>query len=190
MLVVAVRMRRTSRYRARSAGFTLVEMLAVVAIVGILAVLAITSYVKWNDWAKTASTRDIVVHIASAQEQYNADTDGYLDCSSSYTDYYPLPPSPEKRMFQNQGHIDYPCFRHFHVDAESATYSGFVVIAGNPGEALQQPPTKQKINLAPPAGKPWYIVYAATDLDGDGELEMMYTSSFQPSEVHIENQGE
>ncbi len=178
------------RNRAGQAGFTLVELLAVVAIVGILAVLAITSYVKWNDWAKTAQTRDLVVHIAGAQEQYNADTDGYLDCSAGYLDYYPLPPSPNKRLFQNSNHTAHPCFRHFHVDAESATYSGFIVLAGAPGEAIQQPPMTQQINLPPPPGRPWYIVYAATDLDGDTVLERMITSSFQPGEVHIENQGE
>ena len=166
------------------------ELLAVVAVVGILSVLAITSYVKWNDWAKTANTRDLIVHIAGGQEQYNADTDGYLDCSASYTDYYPFPPSPEKRLFENTGHTAHPCFRHFHVDSESATYSGFIVLAGNPAEGIAQPPMVQQINLPPPVGKPWYIVYAATDLDGDTDLEKMITSSFQPGEVHIENQGE
>lgn len=183
-------MNERRRKRADEAGFTIVELLAVVAIVGILAVLAITSYVKWNDWAKSAETRDIVVHIAGAQEQYNADTDGYLDCSAGYLDYYPGPPGPNKRLFQNSTHPSHPCFRHFHVDTESATYSGFVVLAGNPGEALAQPPMNQQINLPPPLGRPWYIIYAATDLDGDGVLEQMITSSLQPSEVHIENQGE
>jgi prepilin-type N-terminal cleavage/methylation domain-containing protein len=182
---------RMMRKRRSQAGFTTVELLAVVAIVGILAVIAITSYLKWTNWAKTAETRDLVVHIAAGQVQYNADTDGYLSCSANYNDFYPMAPSKSKRLFRNSSLVAMSsCYDLFHVDADSATYSGFVVLAGNPGTAIAQPPTVKQISFVADPGKPWFVVYAATNLDGDSEYERMYTTSFAPGEVHIENQGE
>jgi type IV pilus assembly protein PilA len=169
---------------------TLVELMAVVAIVGILAALALVGYRRYLDTAKTGETKDLVIHIASAQHSYYLETRGYLGCSTSYTDFYPKKPNRSKRHFHDQGHPDYGCWRLFKVDSDAATYSGFAVMAGAPGSQFEQPPTEQKIGAIAPVDKPWFVVYAASDLDDDGVMEQMYTSSLQPGDVHIENQGE
>lgn len=164
--------------------------MAVVAIVGILAALAVVGYQRYAQSAKTGEAKDLVNFIASAQHNYFQQTRGYLDCSSSYTDYYPAAPDSRKRHFHDPAHPDFQCWRLFNVDTDAATYSGFVTIAGVPGEAIQQPPTKQQISVTPPADLPWFIAYAAADLDNNSILEMIYTTSIMPGAVHVENQGE
>ena len=169
-------------------GVTLVELMAVVAIVAILAVIAVVGYQKYLRNAKSATTKDIVLHITAGQESYFAETEGYLNCSTSYTDFFPAKPTDRKRLFHDSGHPDWPCWRVFRVDTDAAVYGGFVTRAGLPSEAFPQPPTKQKVNSPVDPGVPWYIVYAEVDQDAKGDREMMYAHRKQ-REVHIENQG-
>ncbi|MCA9624105.1 MAG: hypothetical protein KC731_34010 [Myxococcales bacterium] len=173
------------------AGFSTVELLAVVAMVGIMAAIAITSYRKWLDYSRTAQTKDLVLHLAGAEEAFYADNDAYLDCSSSYAlaTLYPMPPNDRKHAFFNQTHADHPCFRHLNVSADTATYASFAVRAAGPSQAIPAPPTTKPLPN-PPVDKPWYVVYAASDKDNDGTPESMFTTSFAPSEVNTEQEGE
>jgi type IV pilus assembly protein PilA len=177
------------RHSASVRGFTLVELLAVVAIIGILAAVGLVGYRQYARNAKTAETKDLVRQIANGQEAYYQEARGYLSCSSSYTDFYPAKPDKRKRPFHVAAHADNACWRLFHVDADAPTYSGFIAVAGAPGDSYLQPPTVQKVVGKVP-DKPWYIVYAASDQDADTTYEHMYTVSLQPSVVHVENVGE
>lgn len=181
-------MRRPSRIR----GVTLVELLAVVAIVGILAVLAVVGYQRYYRSATTGQTRDMLVHIATGQHKYYSETRGYLRCSDDYGngELYPMLPNGKKHLFHNPGHLAYDCWKLFRVDADAATYASFITIADVPGSAISAPPTKQAFGYTSKPDQPWFIVYAAADQDADGNREQMYTSSFQPGQVHVENPGD
>ncbi len=171
---------------------TLVELMAVVAIVGILAVLAVVGYQRYYRSAATGQTRDLMVYIATGQHKYYSETQGYLRCSDGYADadLYPMPPNGKKHLFHNPKHAGYDCWRLFRVDSEAATYASFVTIADVPSSPISAPPTKQAFGFTAADDRPWFIVYAAADQNADGAREHMYTSSFQPSEVHVENPGD
>lgn len=179
-------MRRVSTRR----GYTLIELLAVIAMIGILAALAIVGYRRWLQWARLAETKDIVAAIATGQDAYYDATRGYLDCSASMTDYYPMAPTSRKHLFHDSSKASSRCWKLLHADTESGTYMSFVTKAGNPGDALPALPTEQQIGVAPPANRPWYVVMAVGDQDEDGVMSYFVTSSLQPGEVHIENETE
>ena len=187
-------MRIGTRARRARAGYSLMEMMAVVAIIGILAALAVVGYMKWLQSAKIADAKDLMQALSSAEHQYYQDTEGYLSCSASYADLYPMPVAGvdgrSKHHFHNPGHGSFACFRLLHADSETATYLSFAVRAGQAGSAISQPPTQQQISEAPEPGKPWFVVYGETDKDGDGQLGRMYTTSMKPGEVHMENPDE
>ena len=185
------------RYRTRrrtAAGYSLMELMAVVAIIGILSALAVVGYMKWLQSAKIADAKDLMQALASGQHQYYQDTEGYLSCSNSFADLYPMARNGtegrSKHLFHNPSHHSYACFRLLNASAESATYMYFAVRAGSPGTGVAQPPTQQQITEIPEPGKPWFVIYGETDKDGDGSPGRMYTTSMKPGEVHMENPDE
>src|SRR5688500_13283501 len=79
-------MRRTTLEKIirRSRGFTLVELGVVVAIVGILSVIAIVGYRKMILSSKLSEAKTMINAIRLAEEDYKAESGGYLDISTEY----------------------------------------------------------------------------------------------------------
>ncbi len=70
--------RRTSyQTTQRCAGFTLIEIMIVVVIIGILAAIAVPSYTQHVKKAKRAQAMQVMLKIASREEQYVLDARAY-----------------------------------------------------------------------------------------------------------------
>lgn len=75
--------------RAKSRGFTLIELMVVVIIVGIVATIAVVAYRKHVTSSKVTEATGMVGDIREAQERYKSEVGAYADVSSSITSLYP-----------------------------------------------------------------------------------------------------
>jgi len=170
--------------RTYQRGLTMVELMIVIAIIGILAAIASVSVKKYVASSKTSEAIHMIGAIKTAQEGYKSETFNYLNVSpglSAASDFYPNNPSPgQKKMnFAGTGagqtgwealgvHEDAPVLFVYACTAGAAaakpTATGNDITVTNwPSAAL---------------GKPWYVVKARADLDGDGVNTVFITGSF------------
>ena len=61
------------------AGFTLIELMVAVMIVGILASVAVPSYTGYVAKSRRAQAKQLLMDLATRQEQYMLDNKGYAD---------------------------------------------------------------------------------------------------------------
>ncbi len=184
----SVTVRRRLPAFARQRGFTMVELLAVVAMVGILSALAIVGYRRYLNSAHTADAKAVIGSIRVAQESYRAETLGYLNASSSLTDWYPKAPDGLRHPWKNTSHARYAQWAMLNPATDSHTTFGFAVVAGGPGDTIPDLTTASKPTWTVPT-EPWYVIQAAGDADDDGVFSMLAASSFN-GEVYVEQEGE
>jgi type IV pilus assembly protein PilA len=170
-------------------GYSLIELMAALAVVGILAALAIAGYRKWLASARTGETKDLVLTIVQGQHMYRQETGGYLNCSASWTDWYPDVPNASKRLFHQSGHADYACWRLLAPNSTEPVMVGFTTRAGASSDPIPQPPTDFNFSFPTPT-EPWFLVLAAADQDADNVLAYWFTSSFSPNDIHSEHEDE
>ena len=169
-------------------GFTLVELLAVIAIVGVLAGLAVTGFQTMIRRSKDEDTKQALLGVAAAINAYYARTQGYLNCSTSGTSFYPMAPSDKKHGFRNSTNPDHLCWDYYGIDI-TPTHMSFTVQAGTAGQNPPQPLKLKNLTWPTPKG-PWFVLVGATDHDVDGTLGLHVVSSFAPGEVITENMGD
>jgi type IV pilus assembly protein PilA len=177
-------------------GFTLVELLIVVAMVGVLAALGMVGYRKYISAAHTGEAKSVIQALRNAEHQYKVDTLTYLKCADSYTDYYPQGaggPNDRKWHWVNDAHPKFECYRSLNVDPDGPVRFAYAVVAGSAADtplaldASQWKTPPQWPVLAVPG--PWYVIQATGNLDGDSELAVLVSSSFD-NKIYIENEGE
>jgi len=182
--------RRAGAHAHSRRGFTLVELLAVVALIGILAALAVVGYRRYLNASKIGEAKEIIGQIHVAQASYKSQTQGYLNCSASITDWYPAAPNGKKRAWVNAAHASASCWKLLNVAQDAPTYYGFAVVAGVAGETAPQASTVQKPNWPATTIEPWYVVQAAGDNDANGKYSYFVSSSFSPNDIYVENESE
>lgn len=173
-------------------GFTLVELMVVVVIMGVLATIGFQSFRSQMSYAKTGEAKAMIQSISAAQESYRTHYPNYLDVSASLTDYYPSATLGRIiRPFKGwDSHADYEKWVRLAPTAPINVSYGYATIAGAPF-VRPLPLTEVKASAADPwpaaadITKPWYVVQAAGDIDGDGEQQILVKSSFSNS-VYIE----
>jgi prepilin-type N-terminal cleavage/methylation domain-containing protein len=170
--------------RTAQRGLTLVELMVVIVIIGILATVASVSVKKYIASSKTAEAIHMIGSIKAAQENYKDETFTYLNVSpgiSAASDFYPNNPKPgqQKMNFAGTGagqagwdtlnvHEDAPVL---FVYATTAGVAGTKPTATGSDITVTNWPTAS-------ATKPWYVVKARADLDGDGVNTVYLSSSF------------
>lgn len=174
---------------ARRRGFTLVELMVVVMIVGILAVTGIALLREFVFSSKATEATAMVQSIRAAQERWRAESQGYLDVSSTTDSWYPNA-KPDKRKFaweQKTGN-DYAKWRLLNPTVTGPVQFGYTVKAGLAGQPMPAALTSEKASWPTPTD-PWYVIHAAADQDEDGTMAIFVATSLN-GEIYSENEGE
>ena len=82
-----------SRQRARTGGFTLLELLVVIMIVGILASVALPSFGKTIERTRVKDAQAILASVYSAERVYRLDQGGYGTLNNLVTNRYVTDPN-------------------------------------------------------------------------------------------------
>lgn len=182
----------TRRFRRRSTrAFTLVELLVVIAIVGVLSTIGITLFREHAHSGRAVEALGMVQSIAAAQERWRAESQRYLDVSTSLTAYYPVAtPNRDMNAWENTVHADAVRWRKLNVTNPGMVQCVYTTVAGNAGTD----PNDEDFSVItlPTFGvqnEPWYLIHAKTDLDGDSNFGYFMASSLS-SEVYVKDQGE
>ena len=170
-------MRRTTvaKIIQRSRGFTLVELGVVVAIVGILAVIAVVGYRKMVLNSKLSEAKTMINAIRLAEEDYKAESGGYLDISTAYC---PSDGSQQKKYAWENPTCASNKWAQLPVHADGPVQFGYTVYAGT---TVAQPATVPAalIDMSNWNGRkvPYYVVHAKADLDPGGNFSQLASSS-------------
>ncbi|MGZ3456617.1 MAG: type IV pilin protein, partial [Polyangiales bacterium] len=168
--------------RVSQRGMSLIELMAVTAIIGIIALLATVGYSRYTKTARMTEATDMVSAIKIAQENYFTQTNKFLDVSTDVKPpaLYPLQ-TPNKGQKADWGT---PCtwctndWTRLGIKASAKVSFGYATVAGD--ESCDPDCKGTAIttraggvvwkNLAPGGAitKPWYVVTALSDFNGDG----------------------
>jgi prepilin-type N-terminal cleavage/methylation domain-containing protein len=171
--------------RARARGFTLVELMAVVLIVAILGALATYGVRKYILAAKSSEAPEMIAGIMTAQEQYKAETLSYLDVSGvhnldDYSTFYPetTPAKHATKMSWGGGNADIlENWNRLGVKTTSPVLYIYGCAAGDSSTPMAAPGISIGNFGTGTTGKPWYLVKAVADLDGNGSVGTWVGSS-------------
>jgi type IV pilus assembly protein PilA len=163
----------------------------VVAVVGILATLGVYGVGKYIRSSKTSEAIQMIGAIKAAQESYKSETFTYLNVSTSLTDYYPAAPDAHARSWGDASTNSGRAFQTLGVSADAPVRFGYASTAGGASAVPSAHGTSVTITGWPTAamGRPWYVVRAASDLDGDGTLGFLVSASFL-GQIAIDKEGE
>lgn len=163
----------------------------VVAVVGVLATLAVYGVGKYIRSSKTGEAIQMIGAIKAAQESYKSETFTYLNVSSSLADYYPAAPDARAHLWGDISTNAGKGFRTLGVSADAPVRFGYASTAGSASTPPSGHGTSLTITGWPTAAmnRPWYVVRAASDLDGDGTLGYFVSASFL-GQIAVDKEGE
>ena len=133
----------------------------------------------------------MIQSIGTAQERWRAESQRYLDVSTSLTSYYPVAtPTRELNAWENTSHTDANLWRRLNVTNPGNVQCVYATVAGNAGTS----PNDEDFSALPlpefgVRNEPWYLIHAKADLDGDSEFSLYLAGSFN-GEVYVKDQGE
>lgn len=163
----------------------------VVSIVGVLSTIGITLFRQHVSSGRSIEAFGMIQSIAAAQERWRAESQRYLDVSTSLTSYYPVAtPSRSMNAWETTSHGDAARWRRLNVTNPGAVQAVYATVAGNAGT---NPNDEEFTALTLPTfgtqNEPWYLIHAKADLDGDSTFSLFLASSLT-SEVYVKDQGE
>jgi type IV pilus assembly protein PilA len=166
--------RRPSHTRRRA--FTLIELAIVVTIVGVLAVIAVVGYRKITLSAKVTEAQNMISAIRIAQEDYKAERGTYANigiakwCPTAGT-------ALAKTGWDTNCNGGAAIWAQLPVHADGPVQFGYQTFAAPATFALPAW-INSTAAVAMAANRPWYVIQAQADLNGDGGLmtELVGTS--------------
>ncbi len=183
------------RRRACSAGFTLAELMVVVMIVGVLAVIAVVAIRSYMVAARANEAAAMIQSIRAAQEAYRAETNTYLDVSTSSTSWHPATtPDQNRRPFATDGSTAQGLRWNLlnpSAPGEGVRW-GYVTKAGPAGSTPTPNPlvySGRQFTWPAAPRQPWYYIAAMGDTDGDGKFGFMVATSLS-GELHDLSSGD
>jgi type IV pilus assembly protein PilA len=172
-------MRRLS-LRASARGITLIELMIIVTIVGILAALGLVGYRRYILASKTTEANYMISAIRVAEEAHYSDQLSYLNVSQTIDATYPSA-SPGK----NKTAWGAPCgncnpgvdWNMLGISAAPVQF-GYAVVAGDEtcGPTCKGVTVPAPMSLSGITGKPWYVIHAAGNPDGNGPVDLYHAT--------------
>lgn len=180
--------------KAGKRGFTLVELMVVVALVGILATVGVMLFRNHVFNTRTVEAMAMMQSIRAAEETWRSENGGYLDVSTSMSDWYPVGTADRTlRTFYDPAstHPDAGKWRLLNPTVSGPIQFVYTVKAGVPLTQIPDPVTTEKPAFPTAANQtePWFIIQAKGDTNADG-VESFYVATSLNAEVLKEREGE
>jgi len=191
---------RIAAMRRGARGFTILELLAVVAIISILAVLAYATYRKYAAGSRISEATNIVGNIRAAQETRYQEVGVYADISNGMGVGFLY---PEKTPTNNKTSWGIPCtwckkdWSTLAVHPDGPVMFGYATMADTEkcgptckGVTVFTANQTKAVDFSAFAlFKPWYVVQAWGDTDGNNVPCVVIGHSWNNSLI-IDNEGE
>jgi len=155
--------------RARSSGFTLIELMMVVAILGILAAIAVPRYISYVYKSKTTEAIGFLAEIKARQESYRADFGQYCNVSGtlSNTSWNPSgTPSNVPQAWDTASTIGKNWTQLGATPPGGRVLFRYLTVAGAPGSNPSG--SGWSSDLGYNGSDFWFVSRAQGDLNGDG----------------------
>jgi prepilin-type N-terminal cleavage/methylation domain-containing protein len=165
----------------RARGFTLIEAMIVVVIVAVLALLAIVAYRRFVNASRVTEAQDMISNIRTAEENFYAENNTYLDVTGSIgpgTTYPAQNPGTFKTAWGA------PCGWCVHqwgqltINPSAPLQFGYSLVADSAttpsGRGVTVTVNGTSIDLSAMNGRPWYVIEADGDTDGDGKFVHLF----------------
>lgn len=180
---------------------TLIELMVVVAIIGVIAVLAAVGYARYTRTAKMTEASEMISSIKGAQEAYFAQTGRYLDVSNGLgaPNLYPRPtPGPSTTPWGAACTWCKTEWTRLGINATAPVWFGYATVAD--GDVCDPDCKGAVVTINGTAlnwtsingsliKKPWFIVTAQSDVDGNGVFSKVVGTSFN-TVLFTEKEGE
>ncbi len=178
-------------------GFTLIELMFVVVIVTVLALVALVGYHRWVMSSALAEAHDMIANIRTAEENFYAENGAYLDVTGSIgagTTYPAQHPGAFKTAWGGPCSWCVKQWDALTISPSGPLLFGYSVVA----DAANTPTARgvsitvntQPIDLSLMNGRPWYVIEADGDPDGDGKFVHLYAVSAPGASSRIWVDGE
>jgi prepilin-type N-terminal cleavage/methylation domain-containing protein len=168
----------TQPARARIAGFTLIELMAVVTILAVLSMAAIASYRKYAQRGKNMEAIHMLSDIGMKQAMYFSLYGQYVDTTADDTKYINgdfYPPTADIGGGQMDWEIScpddastYPGWCALGVRPSSTINYQYVTAGWAPNDATDPIATPDGKALITDASRQWWYAVARGDLDNNG----------------------
>ena len=158
----------------------------VVAIVGVLSVIAVVGYRKITLTAKLSEAQNMISAIRIAQEDFKVERGLYANLGATFC--------PSNGLAQVKTGWDTTCtggtgtWAQLPVHVDGPVQFGYSTVAGAGGTA---PPAIAWVNMAAAdTTRPWYVIQAQADLDGNGGLNTELVGTSFQNTIFSRQEGE
>lgn len=163
--------------------------------IGVMSALAVVGYRKYINAAQSSEAMAMIQAIRVGQDSFKSEMSYYVNCSSSFTDFYPHKPDDTKMNWIQPTDARYTDpvrgWQLLNIQGDSPVRFGYTVQAGIAPAAMPTPPNITITGWPPTLdpGTPWYVVQATNQRSASSKPAVFVGSSVT-GEIFSENTGE